>query len=247
MLHSADARQHRRKGLAMPARAWFRPRLLDTLKGYNAQRLGRDCAAGFTVGVLALPLAMAFAIASGVNPEAGIYTAIVAGFLISALGGSRVQIGGPTGAFIVIVYGIVLQYGIADLLLCTMMAGAMLLAMGIAGVGAWIRLIPVSVVTGFTKGIAVLILLSVVRDFLGLHVDTLPSAFFPKVEALWYALPTFNPASVVLGLASIAIILLWPKKLGVIPGSIVALVCGTAAAFALDLNVETIGSRFGGI
>jgi len=247
MFSRVDTRQRRRNSLAMPPRPWFRPRLIDALKDYGARRFGRDCAAGMTVGVLALPLAMAFAIASGVKPEAGIYTAIIAGFLISALGGSRVQIGGPTGAFIVIVYGIVAQYGFANLLICTMMAGAMLLAMGLAGVGTWIRLIPVSVITGFTKGIAVLILLSLVRDFLGLNVDALPSEFFAKVTTLWYALPTVNLESVALGLACIAVIMLWPKKLGAVPGSIVALVCGTVAAVALDLNVETIGSRFGGI
>jgi SulP family sulfate permease len=152
--------------------AWtrFRPRLLDSLDGYNGSRLGTDVVAGFTVGVLALPLAMAFAIASGMSPASGIVTAIIAGLVISVFGGSRVQIGGPTGAFIVIVYGIVVQYGIANLLICTMMAGVMLLAMGIARLGTWIRFIPISVISGFTKGIAVLILLSQVKEFFGLRI-----------------------------------------------------------------------------
>jgi len=183
--------------------AWtrFRPRLLDSFDGYDGPRFGTDLVAGVTVGVLALPLAMAFAIASGMSPAAGIVTAIVAGLVISVLGGSRVQIGGPTGAFIVIVYGIVVQYGAANLLICTMMAGAMLLAMGLARLGTWIRFIPISVISGFTKGIAVLILLSQVKEFLGLEIEALPAEFFGKVEALWAGLPTTNPQSVALGIA----------------------------------------------
>ncbi len=229
--------------------AWtrFRPRLLDSFDGYDGSRFGADLVAGFTVGVLALPLAMAFAIASGMSPAAGIVTAIVAGLVISALGGSRVQIGGPTGAFIVIVYGIVVQYGAVNLLICTMMAGAMLLAMGLAGLGTWIRFIPVSVISGFTKGIAVLILLSQVKEFLGLEIEALPAEFFGKVEALWAGLPTTNPQSVALGVSCVLLIALWPGRWRIVPSPVVALVAGTVAAAALGLDVETIGSRFGGI
>lgn len=229
--------------------AWtrFRPRLLDSLDGYNGSRLGSDVIAGVTVGVLALPLAMAFAIASGMSPAAGIVTAIIAGLIISVFGGSRVQIGGPTGAFIVIVYGIVVQYGVANLLICTMMAGVMLLAMGLARLGTWIRFIPISVISGFTKGIAVLILLSQVKEFLGLQIDALPAEFFGKVEALWAGLPTANVQSVALGIACVLLIVFWPARWRVVPSPVVALVAGTVAAASLGLDVETIGSRFGGI
>ncbi|MCA3069232.1 MAG: STAS domain-containing protein [Rhodocyclaceae bacterium] len=229
--------------------AWtrFRPRLLDSFDGYDGPRFGTDLVAGVTVGVLALPLAMAFAIASGMSPAAGIVTAIVAGLVISVLGGSRVQIGGPTGAFIVIVYGIVVQYGAANLLICTMMAGAMLLAMGLARLGTWIRFIPISVISGFTKGIAVLILLSQVKEFLGLEIEALPAEFFGKVEALWAGLPTTNPQSVALGIACVLLIVLWPGRWRSVPSPVVALVAGTVAAATLGLDVETIGSRFGGI
>jgi len=229
--------------------AWpgFRPRLLDSLDGYNGSRLGTDVVAGITVGILALPLAMAFAIASGMSPASGIVTAIVAGLIVSIFGGSRVQIGGPTGAFIVIVYGIVMQYGVANLLICTMMAGVMLLAMGLARLGTWIRFIPISVISGFTKGIAVLILLSQVKEFLGLEIEALPAEFFGKIEALWAGLPTFNPQSVMLGVACVILIVLWPKRWRIVPSPVIALVAGTAVAAALGLDVETIGSRFGGI
>lgn len=229
--------------------AWtrFRPKLLDSLGGYGGSRLGTDVIAGITVGILALPLAMAFAIASGMSPASGIVTAIIAGLVISVFGGSRVQIGGPTGAFIVIVYGIVVQYGIANLLICTMMAGVMLLAMGLARLGTWIRFIPISVISGFTKGIAVLILLSQVKEFLGLQIEALPAEFFGKVEALWAGLPTINPHSVMLGVACVLLIVLWPKRWRIVPSPVVALVAGTVAAVALGLDVETIGSRFGGI
>ena len=232
-----------------PARAFapapFRPRLVDALKGYNSGQLLTDVAAGLTVGVLALPLAIAFAIASGMTPQAGIYTAIVAGFIVSVLGGSRVQIAGPTGAFIVIVYGIVVQYGVANLLLCTMLAGAMLFAMGLLRIGTWIRFVPVSVVSGFTKGIAVLILLSQVKDLLGLTTSALPVDFFGKIAVLWHALPSVNVASVALSITCLLLIVLWPKRWRMVPSPIVALLAGTLAAALLGLNVETIGSRFG--
>ncbi len=231
----------------MPALPRFRPRLFEVIGEYNAARLRADVLAGITVGILALPLAIAFAIASGMTPESGIYTAIIAGFIVSALGGSRVQIGGPTGAFIVIVYGIVVQYGVANLLICTLMAGFMLLAMGLLRMGTWIRFIPVSVISGFTKGIAVLILLSQVRDFLGLSTGQLPAEFFAQITVLWQALDTVNWTAVALSLACLALIVFWPQAWRVVPAPIVALVAGTAAVALFHLPVETIGSRFGGI
>ena len=235
-------RQRRAADGALPR---FRPRIIDALHGYDTRQFLTDLAAGLTVGVLALPLAIAFAIASGMPPQSGIYTAIIAGFIISALGGSRVQIGGPTGAFIVIVYGIVTQYGVANLLLCTMLAGVMLFAMGLARIGTWIRFVPVSVITGFTKGIALLILLSQVKDFLGLDTPPLPADFIAKVQVLWAGLPSVDVQTVALGTASLLVIVLWPRRWRVIPSPIVALVSGTLAAAWLGLDVETIGSRFG--
>ncbi len=231
----------------MPALSRFRPRLLEVWREYDSARLRTDILAGITVGVLALPLAIAFAIASGMTPESGIYTAIIAGFIISAFGGSRVQIGGPTGAFIVIVYGIVVQYGVANLLICTLMAGVMLLAMGLLRMGSWIRFIPVSVISGFTKGIAVLILLSQVKDFLGLSAGTLPADFFGQITVLWHALPTVNWAAVALSLACLLLIVFWPKRWRLVPSPIVALVFGTLITALFGLQVETIGSKFGGI
>ena len=162
----------------------FRPRLLDDLAGYDTRRFGADLGAGITVGIVALPLAMAFAIASGVKPEQGIFTAIIAGFLISALGGSSVQIGGPAGAFIVIVYGIVQRYGVANLLIATVLAGVLLLALGWLRLGALVRLIPVSIVIGFTNGIAVLIAVSQIKDLLGLRIENVPADFFAQAHAI---------------------------------------------------------------
>ena len=162
----------------------FRPRLVEALAGYDRRRFAADCGAGVTVGIVALPLAMAFAIASGVKPEQGIFTAIIAGFLISALGGSSVQIGGPAGAFIVIVYGIVQRYGVANLLIATVLAGCLLLALGWLRLGALVRYIPVSIVIGFTNGIAVLIAVSQVKDLLGLHIGNVPADFFAQAHAI---------------------------------------------------------------
>lgn len=227
---------------------YFHPRLFDTLKLYNRQIFTADLTAGFTVGIVALPLAIAFAIASGVKPEAGIFTAIIAGFIISAFGGSRVQIGGPTGAFIVIVYGIVVQYGLANLLICTIMAGFMLLAMGLFKLGSLIKFIPRPLVIGFTNGIAVLIALSEVKDFLGLKTGALPAEFSHKIAALYHALPTLDPLTIALAILSMLVIMLYPKTWAQrMPSPIVALVLGTAAVALLKLPVETIGTRFGGI
>ncbi|MGY0196553.1 SulP family inorganic anion transporter [Leptothrix sp. BB-4] len=242
----------------------FHPRLLDAWRGYDRRTFAADAAAGLTVGVVALPLAMAFAIASGVKPEQGLVTAIVAGFLISALGGSQVQIGGPAGAFIVIVYGIVERFGLANLLIATMLAGVLLLLMGWFRLGALVRYIPVSIVTGFTNGIAVLIGLSQVKDLLGLPIDKLPADFLTQLGVLAGALPRLDPLALLIGLASLAVVVLWPKsyrmdvapqgwraRIGRIaahlPGTLVVLVASTAATAWLHLPVETIGSRFGAI
>ncbi|MFY8119827.1 MAG: SulP family inorganic anion transporter [Burkholderiaceae bacterium] len=242
-----------------PELARFRPRLLDALVGYSGERLLRDIGAGLTVGVVALPLAMAFAIASGVKPEAGLVTAIIGGFLISAFGGSRVQIGGPAGAFIVVVYAIVERYGLANLLISTMLAGVLLIAMGLARLGQLIRYIPVAIVIGFTNGIAVLIALSQVKDALGLAVGKLPADFFSQIGALAGALASTNPYALALAAAALATVALWPKSyalgrmapwrrwVAVLPGTIVALVGATLVVAVLELPVETIGSRFGGI
>ena len=227
---------------------FFHPKLLDTLRGYNRQLFISDLTAGVTVGIVALPLAIAFAIASGVKPEAGIFTAIIAGFIISALGGSRVQIGGPTGAFIVIVYGIVMQYGLANLLICTIMSGIMLLLMGLFKLGSLIKLIPHPLVIGFTNGIAVLIMLSEVKDFLGLKMDSVPVEFSHKLNGLYQALPSFDLTSIVLATLSMLLILFYPKNWARhVPSLIVALVLGTAIVALIDLPVETISTRFGGI
>jgi len=237
----------------------FKPRLLTSLQGYSRDRFSRDVGAGLTVGVVALPLAMAFAIASGLKPEAGIFTAIIAGFLVSLLGGSPVQIGGPAGAFIVIVYGIVERFGLGNLIIATAMSGVLLFLMGLLKLGTLIRFIPIAVVIGFTNGIAVLIALSQVKDFLGLQVPAMPADFFGMLATLGATLHTFNPVAFGIAAASLAIIVLWqffmPKlgsvqfagKLTPIPGSIVALVLATLAVWLLNLPVDTIGSRFGGI
>ena len=226
----------------------FRPRLLETLKNYSASDFMADLTAGFTVGIVALPLAMAFAIASGVKPEAGIFTAVIAGFIISALGGTRVAIGGPTGAFIVILYGIYAKYGAENLAICTIMAGVILLIMGAARLGTVIKYIPYPVTMGFTSGIAVLIFSTQIKDFLGLTVDKMPSDFVPKMTVLAEHFNTFRWPTLALAAGSLAIILLWPKKWQRrVPGSIVALIMGTAAVAFFQVPVETIGSKFGGI
>ena len=242
----------------------FRPRLLDALKGYNRQHFAADLGAGFTVGIVALPLALAFAIASGLKPEQGLITAIVAGFLISALGGSQVQIGGPAGAFIVIVYGIVERHGFTNLLIATAAAGVLMFLLGLFKLGAIIRYIPVSIVIGFTNGIAVLIALSQLRDLMGLKIAKMPGDFFGQVTTLAQHLGEFNPYAFGLGVVCVAGLALWPRIFSPgkmlprqllenrpvrmashLPGPIVALVSLTLAAYLLKLPVETIGSRFG--
>ncbi|MCX7274528.1 MAG: SulP family inorganic anion transporter, partial [Burkholderiales bacterium] len=236
----------------------FRPRLVDALRGYTRQDFSADLAAGVTVGVVALPLAMAFGIASGVKPEAGIFTAIVAGLLISVFGGSRVQIGGPAGAFVALLYGVVERYGVSSLLIATIGAGVLLFAMGALRLGSLIRFIPVSIVIGFTNGIAVIIALQQVKDFFGLAIPRMPAHLFGQIEAIANHARTLNPSALGLALAALLLVVVWPKSykdndarwrrwLARIPGTVVVIVLGTLAVSVFGLNVETIGSRFGGI
>jgi SulP family sulfate permease len=231
--------------LAFPQQ-WL-PRSVTALRNYSARRFTHDLASGVTVGLVALPLAMAFGIASGVTPQAGLYTAVVAGFLISALGGSRVQIGGPTGAFVVIVAGIVARFGVAGPSLVTLMAGLMLVLMGITGLGSAVKFIPRPVIIGFTNGIALLIASTQIRDFLGLKTGAVPSSFLPRMKVLAENIGTLQWPTVAVGCATLAIILFWPRINRRIPGSILAVLTCTVASALLHLHVETIGSRFGGI
>jgi sulfate permease, SulP family len=223
----------------------FRPKLFDTLKTYTKKQFSNDVFAGIIVGVVALPLAIAFAIASGVTPEKGLITAVIAGFIISAMGGSRVQIGGPTGAFIVIVYGIVQTYGINGLIIATFMAGIMLIIMGFARLGTIIKFIPHPLIIGFTSGIALIIFSSQVKDFLGLKMGAVPADFLEKWGAYFTNIQSINFYAVAVAAVTIIIILLWPKVSQKIPGSLVAILVTTVAVQLLNLPVETIGSRFG--
>jgi SulP family sulfate permease len=223
------------------------PKSIQAFRTYTAQMFLRDILAGLTVGLVALPLAMAFGIASGVTPQAGIYTAVVAGFLISALGGSRTQIGGPTGAFVVIVAGIVAHFGMSGLAMVTVMAGALLLFMGLTGLGAAVRFIPRMVVVGFTNGIAILIASTQIKDFLGLRTGEVPSEFLPRMKMLAEHFASLNPVALELGLGTLAILVLLPRFTKRIPASIVALLVCTGVSVVFHLPVETIGSKFGGI
>jgi SulP family sulfate permease len=229
----------------------FRPRLLDALRGYDRARFIADVGAGITVGIVALPLAMAFAIASGLKPEQGIITAIVGGLVVALLGGSNVQIGGPAGAFIVIVYGIVQRYGLTNLLISTALAGVLLFALGLFKLGALVRHIPVAIVIGFTQGIAVLIALSQLKDLFGLPIATMPADFFAQIGTLWAHAGQVNVHALVLGVACIAVLALWarlPRGVSArLPAPVVALAAATLVAWAFALPLETIGSRFGGI
>ena len=231
--------------MALP-QTWL-PRSVTALRGYTARRFSHDLASGITVGLVALPLAMAFGIASGVTPQAGLYTAVVAGFLISALGGSRVQIGGPTGAFVVIVAGIVARFGLSGLSLVTLMAGVLLVAMGVTGLGSAVKFIPRPVIIGFTNGIALLIASTQIKDFLGLRTGAVPSSFLPRMKVLAMSIATVDWSTAIVACATLAIILLWPRVSRRIPGSIVAVFACTAASAALHLHIQTIGTRFGGI
>jgi len=255
--------------MTRPALASFRPRLIEAMRNYGARAFQGDLSAGVTVAIVALPLAMAFAIASGLTPEAGLWTAIIGGLLVSLLGGSNVQIAGPAGAFIVIVYGIVERHGLANLLIATACAGALLFLLGLLRLGSLVRYVPVSIVIGFTNGIAVLIALSQVKDWLGLTVPRMPADFFSQLQVLAQHLHTFNLAAFVLGGVCVAGLWLWPRLwashasqaqgmdrpfarsaavVGArLPAPIVALATLTLAAWALQLPVDTIGTRFGGI
>src|SRR6476469_4643719 len=217
----------------------FQPKLVTTLKSYDREQFLSDAVAGVIVGVVALPLAIAFAIASGVTPDRGLWTAIVAGFIISALGGSRVQIGGPTGAFVVIVYAIVQKYGVDGLTVATLMAGVILVAMGLARFGSAIRFIPRPLVIGFTSAIAVIIFSGEVKDFLGLRMGTVPAPFLAKWGAYAGAITTISPYAVGVSVVSLAIILFWPRVSRRIPGPFVALIATTVGAALLHLPVET--------
>ncbi|HEX5739868.1 MAG TPA: SulP family inorganic anion transporter, partial [Hydrogenophaga sp.] len=253
----------------LPPLAPFRPRLIQDLKGYTRDKLMRDVGAGVTVGIVALPLAMAFAIASGLKPEAGLWTAIIAGFIISALGGTSMQIGGPAGAFIVIVYGIVERYGVANLLIATASAGVLLFLLGLFRLGTLVRYVPVSVVIGFTNGIAVLIALSQVRDLFGLQITKMPADFFSQISAIAGHIGSLNFYALGLGVICVVGLFIWPRLWAVdsqfrrqldkietvsalkatsrVPAPVVALVSLSLLAWALSLPVETIGTRFGGI
>jgi SulP family sulfate permease len=225
----------------------FEPRLVSSLKGYSREAFTADLVAGLTVGVVALPLAMAFGIASGVTPQAGIYTAIIGGFIVSALGGSRIQIGGPTGAFVVIVAGIIAAHGLSGLLMVTMMAGVLLLLFAVTGLAQAVKFMPRPVVIGFTNGIALLIASTQIKDFLGMRIPDPPSEFLERMEVLVTSIPAIDPIAVGLGAGSLALILIVPRLVSRVPGSIVALIAGTIAVATFGLPVETIGSRFGGI
>jgi SulP family sulfate permease len=223
------------------------PKIVTALKDYNREKFLGDLVAGLIVGVVALPLAIAFAIASGVTPDRGLWTAIVAGFLISLLGGSRVQIGGPTGAFVVIVYGIVQKYGIDGLTVATLMAGVILIAMGLAKLGTMIKFIPHPVITGFTSGIAVIIFSGEIKDFFGLQMGGVPADFIGKWLAYAKGVAGITPSAIAVSFLALAIIVIWPRVNRRIPGPFVALIVTTLLATVMHLPVETIGTRFGGI
>jgi len=223
------------------------PKLVLAFRAYTGEMFLHDLQAGITVGLVALPLAMAFGIASGVTPQAGLYTAVVAGFLISALGGSRTQIGGPTGAFVVIVAGIVARFGMSGLALVTLMAGIVLVLMGLTGLGAAVRFIPRMVVIGFTNGIAILIASTQIKDFFGLRTGAVPSEFLPRIKLLVEHSASLNLSALGLGLGTLAILLVLPRFMKRVPASIIAVVACTGVSILFHLPVETIGSKFGGI
>lgn len=225
----------------------WKPKLVECLASYSRRTFLADLIAGITVGLVALPLAMAFGVASGVTPQAGIYTAIIGGFLVSLLGGSKIQIGGPTGAFVVIIAGIIAVHGLSGLLMVTMMAGVILLLLGLTGLGTAIKFIPRPIVIGFTNGIALLIASTQIKDFLGLDLDEVPSEFTSRFKVLVGNLKTFDWKTSALGVSSLLLVLATPKFLPKLPGTIVALIAGTFGVIFFNLPVATIGSKFGGI
>jgi SulP family sulfate permease len=232
--------------IAFPEERWL-PKSVLCLREYSSNKFLHDLVAGITVGLVALPLAMAFSIASGLSPQAGIYCAIVTGFLISALGGSKTQIGGPTGAFVVVVAGIVAVHGVDGLFMCTVMAGVLLLVMGLTGMGSAIKFIPRPIVIGFTNGIAILIASTQVKDFFGLQIDKVPGVFWQRMESFATHFKTLNYEATMLAVGTVVIMIVCRAFSNKIPGAIVALVLGTAAVYLFKLPVETIGTRFGGI
>src|SRR5690606_20037764 len=226
----------------------FYPKLISTFKkGYSRDQFYKDLMAGTIVGVVALPLAIAFAIASGVSPEKGLVTAVIAGFLISLLGGSRVQVGGPTGAFVVIVAGIIASYGIDGLIISTIMAGIIMIAFGLLRLGVIIRFVPYPLTVGFTSGIALLIFVSQIKDFFGMNTGELPAEFISKMSVLFSSIGTSNWQAVILGIVSVLLTIYWKKVSARIPGSSIALIIGALIVTFGFLDVETIGSKFGDI
>lgn len=223
----------------------LKPKLFEVMKGYTKEQAIRDIISGIIVAIIALPLSIALAIASGVGPEQGLYTAIIAGFFISFFGGSRVQIGGPTAAFVVIIYGIVTNYGTDGLIVATILAGIILIIMGICHFGSLIKYIPYTITTGFTCGIAVTLFVGQIKDFLGLSIDSVPSEFLPKIIAYAKHITTINWIAAVIGFAAVVIMLVWPKVTDKIPGSLVAIIITTAIAYFAKLPVNTIGSVYG--
>ena len=223
----------------------LRPKLFDVMKGYSKAQLIKDIIAGIIVAIIALPLSIALAIASGVGPEQGLYTAIIAGFFISFFGGSRVQIGGPTAAFVVIIYGIVAEYGTDGLIVATILAGIILVIMGICRFGSLIKYIPYTITTGFTCGIAVTLFVGQLKDFFGLQIKSVPSEFLDKIIAYGKNIGTINVTATVIGLVAVAIMLIWPKVTDKIPGSLVAIIVTTAIVYFAKLDVNTIGSVYG--
>lgn len=223
----------------------LRPKLFDVMKGYTKAQLLKDIISGIIVAIIALPLSIALAIASGVGPEQGLYTAIIAGFFISFFGGSRVQIGGPTAAFVVIIYGIVAQYGTDGLIVATILAGIILIIMGICHFGSLIKYIPYTITTGFTCGIAVTLFVGQLKDFFGLSIKSVPSEFLDKVIVYAKNIKSINITATLIGLSAIAIMLIWPKITDKIPGSLVAIIITTAIAYFAKLPINTIGSVYG--
>lgn len=223
----------------------IKPKILTTLKTYSKEQFFKDITAGIIVAIIALPLSIALAIASGVSPEKGLHTAIIAGFLISLLGGSRVQIGGPTGAFMIIVYNIVTQFGIDGLIIATFLAGLIMILMGFFKLGSIIKFIPYPITTGFTSGIAIVIFSSQMKDFWGLQVETVPTAFIDKWKVYFNSFNTMSLQTTIIGMIALLIIVLWPKINRQIPGALIALIVTSLLVNFLDLNVPTIGTKFG--
>src|SRR5947207_1701594 len=233
--------------LSLPIDDRWLPKSILCLRDYNLNKFSKDVIAGVTVGLVALPLAMAFAIASGLTPQAGIYCAVVTGFLISLLGGSKTQVGGPTGAFVVVVSGIIAVHGIDGLFMCTMMAGVLLVVLGATGMGSAVKFIPRPVVIGFTNGIAVLIASTQIKDFFGLSLQKVPGEFWLRMKALAAAAPSWSWRATLLAVCTVAVMIICRTVSARIPGPIIAMLGATIAAWLLKLPIETVGSRFGGI